>query len=104
MTLAPLTLPTDTPLACAIQSCLSRTSYNEQKCQPLINALYTCCAQFYDTLHSTAGYKNLGGVERAGVKGSTACPLEEVVRRTMRRIEKEKEAEAESGVDAGKKA
>jgi hypothetical protein len=43
-------------------------------------------------------------VERAGVKGSTACPLEEVVRRTMRRIEKEKEAEAESGVDAGKKA
>jgi len=38
-------------------------------------------------------------VERAGVKGSTACPLEEVVRRTMRRIEKEKEE-----VEGGKKA
>jgi len=41
-------------------------------------------------------------VERSGVRGSTACPLEEVVRRTMRRIEKEKEGEG--GVDAGKKA
>ncbi|KAG7567014.1 hypothetical protein FFLO_01273 [Filobasidium floriforme] len=74
--------------ACAIQTCLSRTSYNEQKCQYAIDALYRCCASFYD--RANAGkYENLGGIRREGVKKSTACPLESVVRRTVKRMDKE---------------
>jgi hypothetical protein len=75
-------------VACAIQTCLSRTSYNEQKCQYAIDALYRCCASFYDKANA-GEYKNLGGIGREGIKKSTACPLEEIVRRTVKRMDKE---------------
>lgn len=75
-------------VACAIQSCLSRTSYNEQKCQQYVNALYRCCASFYDKA-AAGSYKNLGGADRQDVKKSTACPLESIVRRTIKQMDVE---------------
>lgn len=44
-------LSTDPPChatACAIQSCLSKNSFDEQKCQAQIDALYSCCNAFYE--------------------------------------------------------
>ncbi|KAE9581125.1 hypothetical protein CGMCC3_g3244 [Colletotrichum fructicola] len=35
------------PRACAIQDCLAKNGYNEDKCQPVITALYECCEAFY---------------------------------------------------------
>ncbi|EPS25735.1 hypothetical protein PDE_00671 [Penicillium oxalicum 114-2] len=35
------------PRACAIQDCLTKNSYNEDKCQAQIDALYECCNAFY---------------------------------------------------------
>ncbi|WPG99216.1 Hypothetical protein R9X50_00202700 [Acrodontium crateriforme] len=35
------------PRACAIQDCLQRSNYNQDKCQKQINALYECCDLFY---------------------------------------------------------
>ncbi|KAH8697332.1 hypothetical protein BGW36DRAFT_378464 [Talaromyces proteolyticus] len=35
------------PRACAIQACLSKNSYKEEKCQAQIDALYECCNAFY---------------------------------------------------------
>ncbi|GLA07507.1 Cx9C motif-containing protein 4, mitochondrial [Aspergillus niger] len=32
---------------CAIQACLTKSSYQEEKCQSQINALYECCNAFY---------------------------------------------------------
>ncbi|GMM46376.1 Cmc4 protein [Pichia kluyveri] len=35
--------------ACAIQNCLKRNNYNESKCTALIDQLYSCCQNFYQT-------------------------------------------------------
>ncbi|KAI5810122.1 hypothetical protein DFH27DRAFT_538226 [Peziza echinospora] len=35
------------PRACAIQSCLQKNQYDEQKCTKLVDALYECCAALY---------------------------------------------------------
>ncbi|PLB37472.1 uncharacterized protein BDW47DRAFT_107106 [Aspergillus candidus] len=35
------------PRACAIQACLTKNSFNEDKCQAQIDALYECCNAFY---------------------------------------------------------
>ncbi|ODQ63250.1 Cx9C motif-containing protein 4, mitochondrial [Nadsonia fulvescens var. elongata DSM 6958] len=34
--------------ACAIQNCIQKNNYNEAKCTALIDALYDCCARFYN--------------------------------------------------------
>ncbi|KAL2290857.1 hypothetical protein FJTKL_14811 [Diaporthe vaccinii] len=36
------------PRACAIQDCLKRNTYKEDKCQGVIYELYDCCQAFYD--------------------------------------------------------
>ncbi|KAA6410923.1 MAG: DUF1903-domain-containing [Lasallia pustulata] len=44
-------LKTDPPCharACAIQDCLQKHSYKEDKCQGQIDALYECCNTFYE--------------------------------------------------------
>lgn len=44
-------LKTDPPchsLACAIQDCLSKNSYKEEKCQSQVDDLYKCCNSFYE--------------------------------------------------------
>lgn len=35
------------PRACAIQDCLQRSNYNEEKCRKEVDALYECCNAFY---------------------------------------------------------
>ncbi|OCK75928.1 DUF1903-domain-containing protein [Lepidopterella palustris CBS 459.81] len=35
------------PRACAIQDCLQKANYNEEKCRKEIDALYDCCNAFY---------------------------------------------------------
>ncbi|AGO13000.1 AaceriAFL165Wp [[Ashbya] aceris (nom. inval.)] len=51
--------------ACAIQACLKRNGYEEGRCAAAVDALYTCCAQFY---------------EREGREARSACcPAPDVV-------------------------
>lgn len=40
------------PEACAIQSCLESHQYNEAKCTKVIDALYLCCKQYYESNHT----------------------------------------------------
>ncbi|KAF5845252.1 hypothetical protein GGP41_001289 [Bipolaris sorokiniana] len=48
------------PRACAIQNCIQRNNYNEEKCRKEVDALYECCNAFY---------------EKQGVNASTvSCP------------------------------
>ncbi|KAF2494168.1 DUF1903-domain-containing protein [Lophium mytilinum] len=35
------------PKACAIQDCLQKSNYNEDKCRSQVDALYECCNEFY---------------------------------------------------------
>ncbi|EME49552.1 hypothetical protein DOTSEDRAFT_68361 [Dothistroma septosporum NZE10] len=35
------------PQACAIQSCIQKNNYTEERCQAQIDALYACCNLFY---------------------------------------------------------
>ncbi|CAK3961844.1 DUF1903-domain-containing [Lecanosticta acicola] len=35
------------PQACAIQDCIQKNNYKEEKCQKQIDALYACCNLFY---------------------------------------------------------
>lgn len=74
--------------ACAIQSCLSRTSYDQSKCEAYVAALYRCCDQFYKAVDQQS-VTNLAGVERPDVVESTACPIRRAVERKMKQLEKE---------------
>ncbi|KAK2047051.1 DUF1903-domain-containing protein [Colletotrichum somersetense] len=42
------------PRACAIQDCLTRNGYKEERCQSAIIALYECCEAFYQSKGSEA--------------------------------------------------
>ncbi|KAJ9292541.1 hypothetical protein DTO271G3_8698 [Paecilomyces variotii] len=35
------------PRACAIQTCLTKNNYKEERCQAQLDALYECCNAFY---------------------------------------------------------
>ena len=35
------------PQACAIQACIQKNTFNQAKCEHLIDALYKCCSSFY---------------------------------------------------------
>ncbi|TLS26103.1 hypothetical protein PpBr36_05230, partial [Pyricularia pennisetigena] len=35
-------------IQCAIQDCLTKNGYKEEKCQGVIDALYDCCKAFYE--------------------------------------------------------
>ncbi|KAF2435080.1 DUF1903-domain-containing protein [Tothia fuscella] len=35
------------PRACAIQDCLQKSNYKEERCQKEVDALYECCNAFY---------------------------------------------------------
>ena len=65
--------------ACAIQTCLSRNSYNEAKCTSYVEALYKCC----DAMYTQAERNGKGGETK-----STACPVRDVVKRRMKSIGK----------------
>ncbi|KAF2405090.1 DUF1903-domain-containing protein [Trichodelitschia bisporula] len=36
------------PRACAIQDCLKKMNYQEEKCRAEVDALYECCNAFYE--------------------------------------------------------
>ncbi|KAJ5956754.1 hypothetical protein N7501_011033 [Penicillium viridicatum] len=58
------------PRACAIQDCLQKNSFNEDKCQAQIDALYECCNAFY---------------QAEGDQASTlSCPKANLLRLKMR--------------------
>ncbi|KAF2738986.1 DUF1903-domain-containing protein [Polyplosphaeria fusca] len=43
-------LQTDPPCharACAIQNCLQKSGFNEERCKKEVDALYECCNAFY---------------------------------------------------------
>ncbi|KXL42080.1 hypothetical protein M433DRAFT_94346 [Acidomyces richmondensis BFW] len=42
------------PRACAIQDCIQKNNYNEEKCQKQIDALYECCNLFYKRMGDNA--------------------------------------------------
>lgn len=57
-------------LACAIQDCLSRNSYNEEKCKAEVDNLYQCCKAFY---------------QRQGENANTvSCPKASLLRLKMK--------------------
>ncbi|KAJ4505239.1 Cx9C motif-containing protein 4, mitochondrial [Exophiala dermatitidis] len=55
---------------CAIQDCLQKNNYKEEKCQTAIDALYECCNEFY---------------KRQGDEATTAsCPKPKLLRVKMK--------------------
>lgn len=74
--------------ACAIQTCLSRNSYNQAKCEQYVEALYRCCDQFYKAVDKQS-VTNMAGVERPEVVESTACPIRSIVERKMKQFDGE---------------
>ncbi|SPO35645.1 related to Cx9C motif-containing protein 4, mitochondrial [Pseudozyma flocculosa] len=63
------------PKACAIQSCLTSNSFNQSKCEHLIDDLYRCCAQFYK--------------QRGTDAEADSCPIPSVVERRIKKMEAE---------------
>ena len=62
------------PHACAIQSCMQK-SWDQAKCEHLIDDLYRCCAKFYTA---------------RGPRAETeSCPLQAVVYRRLKRMGEE---------------
>ncbi|KNZ72950.1 hypothetical protein J132_01463, partial [Termitomyces sp. J132] len=62
--------------ACNLQSCLSKYTYEPQKCDRRLRKLYECCQRMYDS-------KNEMGTESTSLE-STACPMEIVVKRWLK--------------------
>ncbi|KAI9511440.1 hypothetical protein F5148DRAFT_975039, partial [Russula earlei] len=56
--------------ACALQACLSKNTYSQEKCAEHMRDLYKCCQTLYD---ATDGHGE-----------STACPMPGVVRRWLK--------------------
>ncbi|SPO28109.1 related to Cx9C motif-containing protein 4, mitochondrial [Ustilago trichophora] len=63
------------PRACAIQSCLQRSGFDQSRCEHLIDDLYRCCAKFYQ--------------QRGKDAEADSCPIPSVVERRIRKMEQE---------------
>ncbi|KAH9935128.1 uncharacterized protein BXZ73DRAFT_45563 [Epithele typhae] len=57
--------------ACALQSCLNKNTYAPDRCDDHVRKLYRCCMHMYR--------------ETNGKGESTACPMESVVKRWLKR-------------------
>ncbi|KAI0363997.1 hypothetical protein BV20DRAFT_1039624 [Pilatotrama ljubarskyi] len=57
-------------IACALQSCLNKNTYSPEKCDDHVRKLYKCCWNMYK--------------ETDGKGESTACPMQNVVRRWLK--------------------
>ncbi|KIM82557.1 hypothetical protein PILCRDRAFT_70494, partial [Piloderma croceum F 1598] len=55
--------------ACTFQTCISKNTYNQEKCDAYLRKLYLCCQSMYE------------GKARAE---STACPKLDVVKRWLK--------------------
>ncbi|KAF2458918.1 hypothetical protein BDY21DRAFT_339262 [Lineolata rhizophorae] len=58
------------PRACAIQNCLVKSNYKEEKCQGHIDALYECCNAFYK--------------EKGDDASTSSCPKASLLRLKMK--------------------
>ncbi|KAF2800066.1 DUF1903-domain-containing protein [Melanomma pulvis-pyrius CBS 109.77] len=56
--------------ACAIQSCLQKSNYQEEKCRKEVDALYECCNAFYK--------------ERGDEASTASCPKVSLLRLKMK--------------------
>ncbi|SAM84501.1 related to Cx9C motif-containing protein 4, mitochondrial [Ustilago bromivora] len=63
------------PRACAIQSCLQRSGFDQSRCEHLIDDLYRCCAKFYQ--------------QRGKGAEADSCPIASLVDRRIRKMEEE---------------
>ncbi|KAK1639001.1 hypothetical protein BDP81DRAFT_423201 [Colletotrichum phormii] len=63
------------PRACAIQDCLTKHGYKEEKCQSVITALYECCEAFYQSKGDDAV--------------SASCPKPDLLRLKLTRMREE---------------
>ncbi|KAI9465186.1 DUF1903-domain-containing protein [Lactarius psammicola] len=57
--------------ACALQACLSKNTYAQEKCTEKMRNLYKCCQALYDDVTEDRGE-------------SSACPMPSVVRRWLK--------------------
>jgi len=55
--------------ACALQACLSKNTYAQDKCGEKMRSLYKCCRALYDATEDSGE--------------SSACPMPSVVRRWL---------------------
>ncbi|KAF8506059.1 hypothetical protein F5888DRAFT_499057 [Russula emetica] len=62
-------------IACALQTCLSKNTYAQEKCAEHMRTLYECCQALYD---ATA-------TEARGESTATACPAPSVVQSWLKR-------------------
>ncbi|KAF7860766.1 hypothetical protein EAF04_008284 [Stromatinia cepivora] len=76
-----ITISTEQPChskACAIQDCLAKNNYNEEKCRSQVDALYDCCNAFY---------------EKNGDDAKTvSCPKANLLRLKMKQRSEEKQS------------
>ncbi|KAF3764893.1 DUF1903-domain-containing protein [Cryphonectria parasitica EP155] len=70
---------TPLPDQCAIQDCLKKNTFKEDKCQDVIYALYDCCQAFYD--------RNGEGAK------SASCPQPDLLKLKLRMRKKTGKAE-----------
>ncbi|OCF39245.1 hypothetical protein I317_06963 [Kwoniella heveanensis CBS 569] len=76
--------------ACAIQSCLTRNNYNDAKCQTYVFNLYKCCSEMYkNQIDKSDKGSHSGSGSGSGGSESSACPIQSVVERKMKRFESE---------------
>lgn len=59
----------DGTAACSLQTCLSRNTYNPEKCDDYVRKLYQCC---------------LAMIQRDANAQSTACPAKPVIDRWLK--------------------
>ncbi|KAF2265831.1 DUF1903-domain-containing protein [Lojkania enalia] len=58
------------PRACAVQNCIQKNNFNEEKCKREVDALYECCNAFYQQNGETAS--------------SASCPKYSLVKLKMK--------------------
>jgi len=83
--------------ACAIQTCLAQNSYNQEKCDGVLEKLYACCNELYKRNPKPPGMSDEEEAQKLragkGEKGkdfSTACPMRSVVERKCKELESKK--------------
>lgn len=60
-------------LACAIQTCIQRNQFQQERCNHIVRDLHRCCKQFYERHGNDARTPN--------------CPVPDVVEAKLRALE-----------------
>ena len=59
--------------ACKLQACLTKNTYNPERCEDCVRTLYECCKDMYAC-----------GKAQGVMMSSSACPVERVVDKWLR--------------------